>query len=248
MDLEGNEEALTLTPRDIEAVRWSPDGRSIVYESLAEGDRDSDIYTYDVELGTTPRQLTFEGQNRSPMFSPDGNRLVFSSQREGTDSEDLYVKRLDDDSPAELLITLPGAQRPSQWPSDTLIVFMMGPAPPRSVDAGSIRPGEPEGGGELPFWSPDGNTVYYWRTGGPDEVFMAARLRRDPTPAVLRTDSLFTGRYQEADADLHPDGDRLVIPVLQAVGATALEGTAAEPERFLVVTNWFEELLARVGN
>ena len=106
-----------------------------------------------------------------------------------------------------------------------------------------------EGGGELPFWSPDGNTVYYWRAGGPTEVFRAARLRRDPTPVVLRTDSLFTGgAYYEEDSDLHPDGDRLVIPLLQAVGATALEGAAAEPERFLVVTDWFEELLARVGN
>ena len=48
-------------------------------------------------------------------------------------------------------------------------------------------------------------------------------------------------------ADLHPDGDRLVVP--QNVGAgTAREGAAPEPERFQVVVNWFEELKERVGN
>ena len=39
------------------------------------------------------------------------------------------MKRLDDDTPVELLITLPGGQCPTQWPSDTLIVFNWGPPP-----------------------------------------------------------------------------------------------------------------------
>ena len=59
-------------------------------------------------------------------------------------------------------------------------------------------PGEPtivsEGGGRVPFWSPDGNTLYYARGEGVGEVtFMAARLQRDPVPIVLSPDSLFTG-------------------------------------------------------
>jgi Tol biopolymer transport system component len=100
----------------------------VVYQSVPEGGSEAHIYTYDVEVEATPRQLTFEGTNVSPVFSPDGTRIVFSSQREGTDSEDLFVKRLDD-TPAELLITLPRVQRPHQWPSDTLIVFGVGPPP-----------------------------------------------------------------------------------------------------------------------
>ena len=35
VDLEGDEEALTLAPRNMLSVRWSPDGRSVVYASLA---------------------------------------------------------------------------------------------------------------------------------------------------------------------------------------------------------------------
>ena len=76
---------------------------------------------------------------------------------------------------------------------------------------------------------------------------MAARIQRSPTPVVLSRDSLFTGNYRLRFSDLHPDGDRLVVPQDVAAG-TAPEGEALEPERFIVVVNWFTELLERVGN
>ena len=78
VDLDGNEEALVLGPRIIGEVGWSPDGQSIVYQGIAEGGQDSDIYIYNVELGTTPRQLTFEGANGYPVWSHDGTRVAFS--------------------------------------------------------------------------------------------------------------------------------------------------------------------------
>ena len=295
--MEGDEESLPLTPRNLGAVAWSPDGRSVVYHSTAEGDQDPDIYTYNVETGTTPRRLTFEGNNIFPVFSPDGTRVAFASQREGTDGFDLFVKTLGDDAPARAIVTLEGDEWPTQWPSDSLVVFEQGPNPtdlwtldlsdadnprpevylPLEADLDDMvvsrdgtlaaygsnesgreeiyvrsfpEPGErtlvSQGGGEYPFWSPDGNTVYYWRDEGGVETFMAARIQRDPT-AVLSRDALFTGDYIPRDADLHPDGDRLVVS--RAVfGSTDVEGGASGRERFVVVTNWFEELRQRVGN
>ena len=303
VDLEGNEEILVLSARNFADLKWSPDGRTVVYESVPQGESDAHIYTYDVEVGATPRQLTFEGDNLAPVYSPDGTRVVFSSRVEGSDGRDLFVKTLDDDTPAELLITVPRNQRPTQWPNDTLIVFTVGPPPldlwmldlsdpdnPRaeayleqeadlrdivvspngtlaaySSDETGTReiyvrsfpdPGErtlvSEGGGEYPFWSPDGNTVYYWTLpvalgGGSGDVFMAARIQREPTPVVINREPLFTGDYFRPAWSLHPDGDRLVVPQAAGVSATP-EGAASEPERFIVVTNWFEELRQRMGN
>ena len=126
VDLDGNEEALPLTPQSFFEVKWSPDGQWVVYWSPAQGDQRSDIYTYDVELKTTPTQITFEGENRHPVFSPDGTRVAFASIREGTDGLDLWVKTLNDDQPARSIISLPGDQYPTHWPSDTLIVFESG--------------------------------------------------------------------------------------------------------------------------
>jgi len=299
VDLEGNEEILVLSTRHFGDLKWSPDGRSVVYASIPQGELDAHIYTYDVEVETTPRQLTFEGDNRSPVYSPDGTRVVFSSLREGTDTGDLFVKRLNDDTPAELLITLPGYQRPTQWPSDSLIVFMVGPPPvdlwmldlsdpdnPRaeayleqehdlrepvvspdgtlaaysSDETGTqeiyIRsfpePGErtpvSEGGGALSRWSPDGNTVYYWTlaTSNAEFAFMAARLQREPTPMVLSRDTLFVGLNFPPASDLHPAGNQVIAGRTNV--ATQQDDAASGSERFIMVTNWFEELRQRMGN
>ena len=300
VDLEGNEEILVLGERQFSDLKWSPDGRSVVYESIPPGDIvNAHIYTYDVEAGARPRQLTFEGNNLRPVYSPDGTRVVFSSQREGTDGTDLFVKRLDDDAPAELLVRLPGSQFSTRWPSDTLIVFEWGPPPadlwmldlsdpdnPKtaaylededwdlrgivvspdgtlaaySSNETGIRevyvrsfpdPGErtpvSEGGGDFPRWSPDGNTVLYWTLRGGEHTFLAARLQREPTPMVLSTDSLFARPYSGLPSDLHPDGDKFIFAQFVDVSATP-DGASAEAERFILVTNWFEELRQRMGN
>ena len=100
-----------------------------------------------------------------------------------------------------------------------------------------------EGGGEFPRWSPDGNIVYYW-TLGRVPTFMAARLQRELTPVVLSTESIFTGDYYSPASDLHPAGNQVIAGRVNFVQ----EDAASEPERFLVVTNWFEELRQRMGN
>ena len=57
---------------------------------------------------------------------------------------------------------------------------------------------------------------------------------------VLSRDSLFTGDYFRPASDLHPAGNQVIAGLLRL--ATAPDGAASEPERFIMVTNWFEEL------
>jgi len=123
VDHDGRAEPLGMAPQEISQVGWAPNGREVVFTSESEGGGDSQVFTYDVELNSLARQLTFAGDNRNPVVSPDGTQVAFASRREGTDGLDLFVKSLVDDVPERLLITLEGDQRLSQWPSDSLMVF-----------------------------------------------------------------------------------------------------------------------------
>lgn len=96
-----------------------------------------------------------------------------------------------------------------------------------------------QGGGVIPFWSPDGNTLYYGRPSGDGITFIAARIERNPVPVVLSTDSLFTTPALLQSAGLHPNGDRFVLA--QNVGAVAADGGASVPDRMILVQNFFEE-------
>ena len=88
-------------------------------------------------------------------------------------------------------------------------------------------------------------------TGDPESLvvltFMAARIQRQPTPVVLSTDSLFTREVVTTRGgnvvayDLHPDGDRLVV-AQNVTRATASEDDDVQPERLILVQNFFEEL------
>jgi serine/threonine-protein kinase len=288
LTLEGEEDVRPLAPRFLGELAWSPDGASVAYHTESDGDR-QDIFTYNVELGTTPVQLTFEGNNFRPVWSPDGSRIAFASIRGGTDGPDLFVKALDD-SPPELVARLSGLQAPTDWPSDDLIVFDSGSDiwtidPADSASAASYltsesqvrdlhvspdgtlavytsnesgafavyvssfptprQPSRVSGTGTSVWgrWAPDGNTIYYWRSSAVDTLY-AASVQREPTFAVLSRETLATGRYRDVAADLHPDGDRFIVPRLP--GGDLLTGQEST-ERFLVVTNWFTELRAALG-
>jgi Tol biopolymer transport system component len=250
-----------------------------------------------VALGTTPKQLTFEGNNRFAVWSPGGTRVAFSAVRDGTDGADIFVKSVTDDTPPVRILSLPGNQDVEHWPAEDVLLFssrnngpndlwMMDPA-----DSASARPyleseadlieiavstdgslaayTSDESGsdqvyvrsfpdpqqpvrvsldeGAVARWSPTGDTIYYWKSGPVDTLF-AARLQRDPTVSVLSREPLFWANYSHAGSDLHPDGDRWVIP--QRVRAATPQGTEdapVEPERFFIVTNWFTELRAALG-
>ena len=103
-----------------------------------------------------------------------------------------------------------------------------------------------QGGGHVPFWSPDGNTLYYLTFGPTARTFTAARLERDPVLVVLSRDSLFTGRYAAfTGSGLHPDGDRWIVA--EDVGSADSDASAIMPARLVMVTNFFTELRERMG-
>lgn len=78
---------------------------------------------------------------------------------------------------------------------------------------------------------------------------MTSSVQREPTFAVLSTEFVLSGDYSVDGWDLHPDGDRFMIARRARSGQPAEAGEAlqTDPERYLVVVNWFEELRAAMG-
>ena len=79
---------------------------------------------------------------------------------------------------------------------------------------------------------------------------MAARLQREPVPAVLSLDTLFASPAltpaPSPGSALHPDGDRFIFAVQG--GDPGAEDEATAPMRLILVKNFFEELKRLVPN
>lgn len=117
----------------------SPDGRTIVFTSLKDGDLD--IYTMNVD-GTNVRQLTdTPGYDGGPWWSPDGTQIVYRAHHP-KDTAELREYR-------ELL--LQGLIRPSK-----VELFVM------NADGSDQRQVTDLGGANFgPSWSPDGTRIIF---------------------------------------------------------------------------------------
>jgi serine/threonine-protein kinase len=98
------------------------------------------------------------------------------------------------------------------------------------------------GGGDQPLWSPDGGSLYYTSSG---EV-RVADVQTEGGFSVGPSRALFTGDYVrgqmlERGWDIHPDGNSFVV-MKSVEGLERPEGQAV-----YIVTNWFTELLDRMG-
>jgi TolB protein len=88
---------LTTDPRYDAEATLSPDGKTIVFTSLRDGDLD--IYTMSVDGGNLKRLTTTLGYDGGPFFSPDGSRIVYrayhpASPKDSADYQSLLARNL----------------------------------------------------------------------------------------------------------------------------------------------------------
>lgn len=76
---------LTETPGYDAEAAVSPDGKTIVFTSMRDGDLD--IYTMDIDGGNVQRLTHTLGYDGGPFFSPDGQWIVFRSHLPRTEEE-----------------------------------------------------------------------------------------------------------------------------------------------------------------
>ena len=80
VDRSGRESALSNLHRSYEDLTLSPDGRFLAL--TIRGEQQWNVWLYDLRQMTLSR-LTFEGDNRDPIWSSDGKRVAYSSFRNG---------------------------------------------------------------------------------------------------------------------------------------------------------------------
>ncbi len=88
-------------PISIQAIAWTPDGRSLIYSGLPTADGDVDLYRVSVS-GGPPRNLTLEPDddvivlNTQPSVSSDGRWMYYTQGIVGgLTGADLYGRHLD---------------------------------------------------------------------------------------------------------------------------------------------------------
>jgi serine/threonine-protein kinase len=122
IDRNGNIAALKLPPLSYEVPRVSPDGKQLAYAT--DDGREANIWIYALAGTSAPRQLTFTGKNRFPVWTPDSQRVAFQSDREGDPS--VFWQRADGTASAERLTKPdPGsAHIPRSWSPDGKILLI----------------------------------------------------------------------------------------------------------------------------
>jgi len=78
---QGGVELLKLPPGDYLMPRVSPDGTRIAF-GIDDG-KEATVYTYELSNESPMRRLTYEGNNRFPIWSGDSKRVAFQSDRDG---------------------------------------------------------------------------------------------------------------------------------------------------------------------
>ncbi len=136
---------------------WSPNGRSIAYDSWQGGNYD--IYVMDV-AANTHRQLTFDGnKDLGPAWSPNGKWIAFVSDRAG----DRTIYRMDvNGANVKQLINKKDCRKPA-WSPDSQWIAFAAEHTLFVMDAGGRRLRELTWATRFSdcSWSPDGKQIAF---------------------------------------------------------------------------------------
>jgi len=219
---------------------WTPRGDRVVFTSEQPIFQ---LYSWPAD-GGAPAAPLFESpfDKHSPTFTPDGGQMLFHTQAEPRTQ--IWRLRLAGQATPATVLTSPTEDftRARLSPDGRWLAYV-GNGTGRPEVYLSPYPGVTAGrrqvsiaGGDEPRWTRRGRELVF-RNG---RKMMAASL--DPVTGALGSPALLFERpYDvagEGTYDVTADGERFLMFRPPAAGA---------PRKIIVVTNWFEELKARVG-
>ena len=139
-DRKGNAQALNLPPGIYLFPRVSPDGKWLALETT-DG-RQAAVSLYELSGRSSVRRLTFDGNNRLPIWAPDSRHVAFQSDRDGAPA--IFWQPVDG-GPAERLTTPePGTSHvPESWsPRSGVFLFSVNKDSRASLWTFSVRDSE----------------------------------------------------------------------------------------------------------
>lgn len=107
-DRKGKEMGVVGEPDVYGNVALSPNGQSVAVSVTDVGNQNTDVWTYDLQHGSTKR-LTFDpAQDSTPIWSPDSAKLAFSSNRQSPSNPQannvVYTKNSDGKQEEKLIV------------------------------------------------------------------------------------------------------------------------------------------------
>jgi Tol biopolymer transport system component len=242
----GGRTRFTFDPAEDRDPVWSPDGRTIVFDSNRTGHRE--IYRKSSDGAGTEELLYADALEKAPTsWSSDGKYLLYRAVRPGANSSELWVLPLTPAQPGSALKPSVYQQAPGstfangQFSTDGQWVAYSSNESQRAEVYAAPFPG-PGGkrqissaGGFLPLWRHDGKELFYL---APDSRLMAAAITPNRnTIEIGDVRALFSrvitptgGGYGYG---VNADGQRFL---------TLSPGTNAAMEPLTLVQNWIAGL------
>ncbi|HKA58670.1 MAG TPA: hypothetical protein VKD28_08650 [Gemmatimonadales bacterium] len=203
---------------------WSPDSRSLVFESTLDGKFSIYVISRD---GSGLRRLTADSSNNEqPRWSPDGRRIVFSSDRGG--HLDLYVMNADGSNLTRLTTTPSGGYYQASFSPDGRWILFQGRSDTRETrDHVYLMPGDGSGswrllsdsgyGAQGPRWSKDGKSVTFSQVAWPKRSWnemtpeTMAAARRETKAVTVRLDGTVISSRSDPQSTTPPD-EKITAP------------------------------------
>jgi dipeptidyl aminopeptidase/acylaminoacyl peptidase/tRNA A-37 threonylcarbamoyl transferase component Bud32 len=221
---------------------WTPDGRSLTFQSAAGG-TGSDLRTKRAD-GSANAALQFNTKRDlfQPLWSPDGKWLIFVDVLERGTIGIFGVRPGIDAAPVPLVAskiiqvspTLSGDGRWLAYDSNESGIPEVYVVPFPNTGAAKWA----VGGGTEPRWSHSGKELFYRDASG---RLIAVEINTNPTFSLGRSTPLFSAAEFQSDQfvpqyDVSLDDRRFLM--IRSIAANA-------PDKLIVVDNWFEELKAK---
>jgi len=238
---QGSPTRFTFDPARDDFPMWTPDGRSIVFNSVRKGHWD--LYRKSADGSGAEEVLYADDREKYPnSFSPDGKLLLFAAV--GTANSAYWALPLTPENSAATLKPVPFLPGSSlRWgkfsPDGRWVAYVLGEQPGDVyVSSFSHRGGTHQisaKGGIKPLWRRDGKEIFYL---SPEGRLMATEVRISGEAVEVGSTHSLLGGIPLGNGyayDISTDGQRILAAV-----AVAKDQKSSEP--ITLVQNWAARL------